>query len=44
MLLLLFAAVGDDYILSRNLLELWPLAALALAIVLAAPRAGRPVS
>ncbi len=40
-LLLLAVATGNDYILSRNVLELWPLAAVALAIGLAAPRVGR---
>jgi hypothetical protein len=36
------AAVGDDYLLTRNLLELWPAAAAALAIAFAAPRARVP--
>jgi mannosyltransferase len=40
-LILLAVAAGSDYVLSRNLLELWPAAALAIAVGLAAPRLGR---
>ncbi len=40
-LLMLSAFAGDDYILTRNLLELWPVAAVAIAIALASPTAGR---
>jgi hypothetical protein len=40
-LLLVAVATGNDYVLTRNLLGLWPAAALAIAIGLAAPRAGR---
>jgi len=40
-LLMLAVASGNDYILSRNVLELWPLVAVALAIGLAAPRIRR---
>lgn len=38
---LLVVALGFDYLLTRNLLELWPPAALAVAAGLAARRAGR---
>lgn len=38
---LLVVALGFDYLLTRNLLEIWPPAALAVACGLAARRAGR---
>ena len=40
-MLLLSSLFGDDYIVTRNLLELWPVAAVMLAVALASPRAGR---
>jgi len=40
-ILMLAAAAGSDYILTRNLLELWPPIAAAIAIGLASPRVGR---
>jgi mannosyltransferase len=40
-LLLIAVVAGDDYLLSRNLLELWPMVAVGLAIALASPRLGR---
>ncbi len=40
-LLLLASLAGDDYILTRNVLELWPVVAVLIAIALASPAAGR---
>ena len=40
-MLLIAVATGDDYVLSRNLLELWIPFAVAIALLLAAPAIGR---
>lgn len=40
-LLLMSSLAGDDYILTRNVLELWPVVAVFIAIALASPGARR---